>query len=146
MIPTRSRDLPHFTTALADRIITMAYTDGGLTRVYGFDPGGGWTLLKDDLGFVQEAVPVDGGVAVATGDSSGVSPDDDPLLEGWPDLERRRHHRPRGRPEPALSAVSLSDAGDGGIRAHWFCRHAQAETARSAVWVFSRAPLPSPTP
>ena len=51
----------------------MAYTDSGLTRVYGFDPAGGWTLLKDDLGFVQEAVPVDGGVAVATGDWSGVS-------------------------------------------------------------------------
>ena len=68
--PDTGTDLPHFTTALDDRIITMAYTDSGLTRVYGFDPAGGWTLLKDDLGFVQEAVPVDGGVAVATGDGA----------------------------------------------------------------------------
>ncbi len=71
--PDTGTDLPHFTTALEGRIVTMAYTDSGLTRVFGLDPVAGWTLLKDDLGFVQEAVPVDGGVAVATGDASGVS-------------------------------------------------------------------------
>ena len=137
--PDTVTDLPHFTTALADRIITMAYTDSGLTRVYGFDPAGGWTLLKDDLGFVQEAVPVDGGVAVATGDSSGVS---DLMTirfsrdgRSWSDVGTIDPGDVRG--ETALTSVSLSDDGGGGIRAQWFALPVATpliETARSAVW------------
>ncbi|MDQ1324685.1 MAG: hypothetical protein QG587_2021 [Chloroflexota bacterium] len=142
--PDTGTDLPHFTTALEGRIITMAYTDSGLTRVYGFDPAGGWTLLKGDLGFVQEAVPVDGGVAVATGDGSGVS---DVMTirfsrdgRTWSDI---------ATVDPpdvsALMALSLSDAAYGGIRADWFGA-GTPEAHRSAVWVFSRAPLPSSAP
>jgi hypothetical protein len=141
--PDTFRDLPQFTTALADRIVTMAYTDSGLTRVYGFDPTGGWTLLKNDLGQVQDAVPVDGGIAVATPESTGVmtirySKDG----RTWSDV---------GTIDPGdlrttTTSVSLSDGGAGGIWAQGFAlltpegEPAALETARSAVWLLSRAP------
>jgi hypothetical protein len=143
--PDTATDLPHFTTALADRIVTMAYTDDVFTRVYGLlDMAGGWTLLDNDLGFVQEAVPVDGGVAVATGDGSGVS--DVMTIRFSRDGRTWRDVATIDPPDvPALRGLSLSDAGDGRIRADWFAA-AQSETARSTVWVFSPTPLPSPRP
>jgi hypothetical protein len=97
-------------------------------------------LLEDDVGSVREAAPVDGGVAVATSHASVDTLRYSKDGRTWSDLATI------DPPDvPALSAVSLSDAGDGGIRAHWFAA-LQPETARSAAWVFSRGPLPSRAP
>jgi hypothetical protein len=150
--PDTFTDLPHFTTALADRIVTMAYKGTGLTRVYEFDPAVGWTTPKADLlGFVQEAVPVDGGVAVATGDWSGVS---DVMTirfsrdgRSWSDVGTidPPDVPVKGGGMSLSSYVSLSDPRDGGIRAHWHGLLPEPESSatwptRSADWLLSRTP------
>jgi hypothetical protein len=143
--PDTYADLPSFTTALEDRIITMAYTGTELTRVFAFDPSEGWTMLKFDLAFVHEAVPFDGGVAVVTSDSTGVetirySEDG----RSWSDVAVIEPPDVSGTGGgAALSGhLSLIDArGGGGIRAHWLGILPQPGSsaswvARSADWLF----------
>jgi hypothetical protein len=145
--PDTGTDLPHFTTALADRIVTMAYTDAGLTRVYGFDPAAGWSLFKDDLGFVQEAVPALGGIAVATGDWTGAS---DVMTirfssdgRTWSEVATFDPPDVSGeaRDTQLSSGVILGDTHDGGIRAHWQGGRLEPATSygwlsRTAIWLF----------